>query len=75
MNLKGECLACEKLARCRETNETLVLQSYTCSLFEAASEPVYLARWDSMLRYGEVTAVRAMLPLKSTTEGEDKEDG
>lgn len=61
MNLRGDCLACKKLAECNYTSVDKVLASYTCSLFEAAEEPVSQARWSMMKQYGERPAVQAMM--------------
>ena len=73
MILKGECLACYRLQKCRETSVEKVLASYTCQLFEPVAEAVYRARSDAMQKYGEQAAVRAMLPLSTNTEGEESD--
>jgi hypothetical protein len=70
---RGDCLACWRLKQCRETSVEKVLAGYTCSLFEPVAEPVAHARWDAMQKYGEQPAVKAMLPLTTTDEGEDED--
>lgn len=68
MITRGDCLCCTKLGRCRLTSLEKTLGGYTCSLFEAADEAVYVARWQLMKQYGEEAAVNAML---KTGERED----
>lgn len=71
--MRGDCLTCLRVDICSETSVEKVLRSYTCVLFEAISEPVYLARVKLMEQYGEVATVEAMLrrPPQITQEGEE----
>ena len=57
----GDCLSCQSLGVCSRTDLEKVRSSYTCELFSGASEPVYIARLEMMKRFGEVSAITAML--------------
>jgi hypothetical protein len=59
--LRGDCLSCQRLGVCSETNEEKVRLSYTCDLFTGAPEPVYLARLEMMRKFGESMAIKGML--------------
>ena len=73
MILRGECLACSRIATCADTSVDKVLNSYTCVLFDGVPEPVYMARLMMMEKYGAVSAIHAMLdrPEKEDHEGEN----
>ena len=58
---RGDCLSCRRVGTCSETNEEKVKNSFTCQLFEGVLEAEYLARIDTMKKYGEHQAVRALL--------------
>lgn len=73
--MRGECLACTRLAGCGATSVERVLESYTCYLFEPVTEPVYLARATMMEKYGDVSAVCAMLQRPPEEEEDDNEEG
>lgn len=73
--MRGECLACTKLATCGETTAERVLSSFTCFLFEPVAESVYLARVTMMQKYGEMSAVCAMLTRPPQEEEVDTNEG
>lgn len=72
--MRGECLACTKIAGCGATSVERVLNSFTCPLFEAVIEPVYMARVTMMEKYGDVSAACAMLQ-RPPEEEEDTNEG
>lgn len=59
--MRGDCLTCSKLMTCEATSVEKVLVSYTCPLFNAVAEPIFISRQHMMLQYGEVAAVEAMM--------------
>lgn len=63
----GDCLSCQRLAVCSATNVRRVQDSYTCEFFVGAPEPVYLARLESIRKFGEA-AVEAMLTRPPVVE-------
>ena len=58
---KGDCLSCKKVSSCLGTDEEKVYGGFTCQLFEGVPEAEYLARLDTMKKYGEKQAIQAML--------------
>lgn len=74
--MKGDCLTCARLGPCTETSVKKVLESYTCPLYEPVFEEVYLARIEMMKKYGEETALKAMIgnPLEAKGEEEENEN-
>lgn len=74
--LRGDCLTCAKIDACNEVTLQRVKDSYTCPLFTAVAEPVYLARLHMMESYGEDTAIEAMLNRPTDPdEEEEPEEG
>lgn len=68
---KGDCLSCKKVGSCSATDEQKVLDGFTCQIFEGVSEPEYRARIDTIKRYGEQQAIRALLNRSALTGDED----
>lgn len=58
---KGDCLSCKKVTSCTGTDTEKVRSGFTCQLFEGVPEAEYLARIDTMKKYGEAQAIKAML--------------
>jgi hypothetical protein len=58
---KGDCLSCKKVGSCTGTDAQKVYSGFTCQLFEGVPEAEYLARLDTMKKYGESQAIQAML--------------
>jgi hypothetical protein len=76
--LRGDCLTCAKIHDCNEVTIERVKESYTCPLFSATDEAVYLARLHMMQVYGEENAIEAMLdrptdPDEEAPQPEDEE--
>lgn len=72
----GDCLSCGELSNCGDTSIEKVQQSYTCGKFSGVEEPVYLARLEAIRRFGDRSAIMAMLnKVKVTEEPEPKEEG
>lgn len=69
--MSGECLACLHVGNCKETSLEKVLSSFTCPMFTAVPEPVFLARLTTMNRFGEKTAVLALMAKPEDTLKED----
>lgn len=72
MILKGDCLSCKKVGSCLVTDAQKILDGFTCQLFEGVTEPEYLARIETMKKYGEGQAIRAI--LNRSVEKGDEED-
>jgi hypothetical protein len=70
--IRGDCLTCVHLSTCNETSVERVKVSYTCALFTAVDEAVYMARLHMMNAYGEDAAIEAMLERPPEPE-EDEE--
>jgi hypothetical protein len=70
--MRGDCLSCSRISRCSETSVEKVLNDYTCVLYEPVNEPTYKARVDTMEKFGEVVAIRAMLDRDGITEPENE---
>lgn len=68
--MRGECLACSRIAECSITSMQKVLSSFTCPLFEEVPGPVYQSRVVLMQQFGEEGAVAAMM-MKPTSPDEE----
>lgn len=59
--MKGDCLSCNRLGKCNETDLKKVLNDYSCVLYQPVEAPVYWARAQMMEDFGDSLAVKAML--------------
>lgn len=70
--MRGDCFTCSKVQLCSETSAKRIREGYTCDLFTSVPEPVYKARVEMMLKYGEEAAVEAMMERpQDVQEGEN----
>jgi hypothetical protein len=68
---KGDCLSCKKVSSCTGTDTEKVRMGFTCQLFEGIPEAEYLARTDTVKKYGEAQAIRALLNRPENKGDED----
>lgn len=67
--MKGDCLTCTKLPKCpSDVSVELVIQGFSCALYEAASEPIYEARSSVMETFGYVSGIEASMGVLPETE-------
>ena len=68
---KGDCLSCTKVSTCTGTDAAKIHAGFTCQLFEGIPEAEYLARIDTMKKYGEQQAIQALLNRPEEKGDED----
>lgn len=56
-----ECLSCEHIEHCSETNVRRLLDGYLCGLYKEVADPVVVARYEMIFRYGPKPAAFALL--------------
>jgi len=75
MPARGDCLCCSKIKTCTFTTVEKVQQGYTCHFFSEVSEAEWMARWNSMKKFGEIISIQAMMDRPIEAENEENDDG
>lgn len=66
----GDCLSCQRVPSCTETDAVKLSTSYRCPSFLPVEKEVYEARLDALNLYGPRVALQAL----STREPEEEEE-
>jgi hypothetical protein len=64
-----ECVTCNKLGRCTETDAHKILSHYVCHRFEEVGPEVVHARCDTINKFGKAGLTALLEPDTTISEG------
>lgn len=66
--LKGECLSCNKVSKCSQTDEQKIIDGFTCALYAPISSELFMARLYVIDRFGEISGAKAIMEKGNNDE-------